>query len=138
MTFHSKYRRINKWYQKSMFCLKMDVDYQTDIVGYTYEDEYIKLDRYGKITLKEHFVWGASGLAYDTKSSREGSCIHDGIYYLSQVGVFDEAPNNNALRAIADDLILYYCLKNKMWKIRAHSWYKLLRAFGGKAWQLRI
>lgn len=138
MTFHDKYHRVNKWYQKAEFCLEYDVVYQTDIVGYEYEDDSIKLDRYGRVTLKTWWCWGASGLSFDTKSSRRGSCIHDGIYYLSQKGVFDNAANPALLRAIADDLILRLCLEDGMFKVRAYTWHRVLRIAGGRSWNRRI
>lgn len=137
MTFHDKYTRVNKWWQKAEFRLDYDIVFQTDIVGYTYEDEYVKLDRFGRVTIKAGFDWGASGLTWDTRSSRRGSIIHDAIYYLSQMKVFDDAPNNHALRLSADDLILKYCLEDGMFKTRAYTWYYVLRACGGSSWNYR-
>ena len=135
MSFHDNYIRTNKWYHLySEFEMQASYTIQTDIVGFVFEDANVKLTIMGELTAKTGFLFGASGPCVDTVSSREGSCFHDCLYYISQQGGFDDARDNNKVRKRSDELIRDLCLKNGMLKIRAHTWYRTLRLLGESSW----
>jgi len=134
--FHRKYIRVNHWYQSAEFKLIEVYVIQTDILGFYYEDAYVRLDEEGLLTIKVGYKFGASGPTWDTKSSREGSCVHDALYWISQQGGFGREDNEH-IREQADHLILYLCLTNGMYRWRANLWHKVLRVRGSKAWNKR-
>jgi hypothetical protein len=133
-----KHKRINPWYKSAEFEVLEDFTIKTDIVGFEYNDCNVKLDIWGNLTVKKGFCFGASGPTFDTESSIEGSCFHDALYYISQMGGFNFAPDNDKVRWFADKLIRDLCIKNGMWHWRAWLWYENLRAFGGISWDDRI
>lgn len=132
--FHSKYIRVNPWYKSSKFKLTEDSLIKTDIVGFEYEDDKVKLDILGNLTGKKNFEFGASGPTLDTENSREGSCYHDLLYHISKMGGFDKASDNYKVRLAADELIYRLCRYNGMWELRAGTWFCFLRTFGEAAW----
>ena len=136
--FHSKYKRINPWYSSSEFEILEDFTIKTDIVGFEYDDVNVKLDKWGNLAVKKGFCFGASGPTVDSLSSREGSCFHDALYYISQMGGFDRAADNDKIRYAADMLIYSLCLRNDMYEWRAWMWYEILRGTGWKSWSDRI
>tara|TARA_R100000655_G_scaffold15789_3_gene34824 strand:+ start:22057 stop:22476 length:420 start_codon:yes stop_codon:yes gene_type:complete len=136
MSFHSKYKKISPWWRliNQEFELLIPHARMTLIFNKTYEDEFVKLNKNGVLTVKAGFRWGASGPTIDTKSSREASLFHDAIYYLSDKGLF-EGDDSRKMRQIADDLLYKICIENIMFKWRAKAWLTTLEIFGGFAWE---
>lgn len=139
MNFHDKYIRVNKWYEQAEFKLTNRHITKTGIVGFDYDDEDVKLDIYGNLTSKAGFYFGASGPTWDTKSSREASCLHDALYWISQnngfIRTYDgHIPNDKAIKMAADSLLYNTAIKNGMYRWRACMWLTALHQFGGNAW----
>jgi len=136
MNFHNKYKKVSPWWRfiRQEFKLNCAHHRQTLIYNKEYEDKSVKLHKNGLLTIKDNFVFGASGPTIDTKSSREASCVHDAIYHLSNMGVF-KGDDSRKMRGIADDLLYKICIENKMYKWRAKTWLKSLEMFGGFAWE---
>lgn len=136
MNFHQKYKKISSWWKfiRQEFELKEDHSRMTLIFNKPYEDDQVKLNKNGLLTVKSVFKWGASGPTIDTKSSREASCIHDALYYLSDKGLF-EGEDSRKMREISDKLLYKICIENKMYRWRAKAWLKSLQTFGGIAWE---
>lgn len=139
MSFHDKYIRVNRWWEQAEFEVTHSHRAKTSIVGFHFEDDYISLDIYGNLEVKEDFLFGASGPTWDTKSSREPSCLHDALYYISQHSGFiitydGHLPNDRAIREEADMLLYTTAIKNGMYKWRAKTWLFFLRKFGDAAW----
>jgi len=140
--FHKKYKRRNYLIINASFELIEDHTIKTDIVGFSYEDRSVKLTIDGVLTVKNGFVFGASGLTIDSPNTREGSCVHDALYHISQLGGFKltydgHTPNDELIRKEADKLIRDICIKNGMSKLRAYTWYSVLRIAGSKAWKTK-
>ena len=132
--FHSRYERVNLWYEQAEFELITNAVIKTDIVGFEFEDHKVKLDIWGNLTAKRRFYFGANGPTFDTISSREGSCFHDAFYYISLHGGFDDALDNDSVRKSADLLLRKLCLENGMWAWRAEVWYLSVRLLGESKW----
>ena len=138
--FHKKYKRVNRFWQDAEFTLLEDVIIKTYIVGFEYEDDYAKLDKYGNLTVKKGFYFGASGCTFDTESCRLAACIHDALYWISQCGGFrrtydDHTPDDFAIRLEADMIFYDLCIDNGMYVWRANLWLHFLRRYGKKAWK---
>ena len=134
--FHRRYKKISPWWKfiRQEFELTENHHRQTVIYDNPFSNHKVELRKNGLLTVKAGFDFGASGPTIDTKSSREASCVHDAIYYLSDRGLF-EGEDSRKMRGIADKLLYEICIENKMWKYRAKSWLKTLELFGGYAWQ---
>lgn len=134
--FHKKYKKISPWWKfiRQEFVLEESHHRQTLIINKSFDDHKVILRRNGLLTVKPGFDFGASGPTIDTKSSREASCIHDAIYYLSDKGLF-EGDNSRKMRGIADNLLYKICIENSMYEWRAKAWLKSLEIFGGYAWE---
>ena len=108
--FASKYVRLNHWLFNASFKIIKAATIQTEILGFDFEDINVRLTIDGRLTVKEGFIFGASGPTMDTPNSREGSCYHDALYYISQQGGFKETYDGNTpcdriIRQVADELI---------------------------------
>jgi len=136
MNFHKKYKRITPWWRviSQEFKLLEQHSRQTLIFNKPYEDEQVKLHKNGLLTIKPGFLWGASFLTIDTPSSREASCVHDGLFYLSDKGLF-KGKDSEGIRKISDDLLYKICIENGMYSWRAKTWHTVLRKFSGIAWE---
>lgn len=137
--FHDSYTKISPWWRfvTQEFRLDHHQHRQTLIFNRPYEDEKVKLHKNGLLSVKPGFTFGASGPTIDTKSSREASCIHDAIYHLSDMGLF-EGDDSGKMRGIADNLLYKICIENGMYRWRAKAWLKTLEIFGGYAWESKI
>jgi len=134
--FHKKYKKISPWWKfiRQEFELTECHHRQTAIYDRPYEDDKVALRKNGLLTIKAGFDFGASGPTIDTKSSREASCVHDAIYYLSDKGLF-KGDDSRKMRGIADNLLESICLENDMFHWRAKAWLKTLEIFGGYSWE---
>lgn len=139
MSFHKKYTKISPWwiFIRQEFVLEQSHSRKTLILNISFDDHKVMLQRNGILTVKPGFDFGASGPTIDTPSSREASCIHDAIYYLSDKGIF-KGQNSQKMRGIADRLLYNICLENGMWKWRAKAWLKSLIIFGGFSWESEL
>lgn len=136
MNFHKKYTKISPWWMpiRQEFVLEVEHSRQTLIYNKPFEDDKIKLQKNGLLIIKPGFGFGASGPTVDTKSSREASCVHDALYYLSDKGLF-KGENSGKMRGIADKLLYNICIENRMWEWRAKMWLEALTIFGGFSWE---
>ncbi len=92
----------------------------------TIEIEYINLDTFGLLTIKEGYAWdGPSGLTIDTVSFMRGSLVHDALYQLMRGGYLEAEP----YRDVADRLLQAICKEDGMWSIRAWWVYQGVRWF---------
>lgn len=139
MNFHNKYKRTSYWWVfiRQSFVLEFCHHRQTLIFGKTFEDDKIILRKNGLLCIKAGFDFGASGPTWDTKSSREASCVHDALYYLSDKGLF-EGDSSQKMRQISDTMLYTICLENGMWEWRAKLWLKALEIFGGWSWESEL
>jgi hypothetical protein len=144
MDFHDKYRDLPE-----CFKLLEIVVIQTDIIGYEFEDCFVKLTKEGLLYIFPGFEWSASGPTVDSPWTRRASLYHDAIYYIANFGVF-KGKNSKKIRKIAD--VLFYNVlredlkKPKMeWYVavvvlpvrytRAELWYRSVRVAGGSYWE---
>jgi hypothetical protein len=136
MNFHKKYKKISPWWKfiRQEFELTISHVEKTPIIGYSYEDKKVKLTKTGFITLKEGFKWGASSFTIDTKSSRRGSCSHDGFFYLSDMGVF-KGPESYSIMHQANDYMYSVLLEDGMYEWRAKGWYEGLEFGSESSWE---
>ena len=136
MNFHKKYIKLTPWWRPvtAEFNLKINHCIFINLFESQYDDEFIKIDKAGFMTIKAGFIWGASGPTIDSKSSRLASCVHDGLYHLSDMGLF-KGSKSREMRQFSDDLLYKICLEEGMWKWRAKAWLKALEIFGGSAWE---
>jgi len=83
----------------------------------------------GRIYFSEGYAWdGASGPTWDSHASYCPSLVHDGLYQLMRENYLP-----HSFRDDADRILLHMCIDHGMWKIRAHTWYKSVKLFGGFA-----
>jgi len=144
MDFHDTYRDLPNFF-KSLYT----ETFQTDILGYEFDDGYVKVEKDGKVTTNFGFEWSASGPTIDSPWTRRGSKYHDAIYYLGQKGVF-KGKGSRKVRKKADKL-LYRTMKKdantpklKWYKaiivlpvryLRCETWYNVVRWRGHKHWE---
>lgn len=85
------------------------------------------LDPEGILWLFEGYTWnGASGPTLDSNASRQGTAVHDALYYcLSQY------PQSNFTRKQADRELLIWGIRGGMNVERALAWYRSVRLAGG-------
>jgi len=139
MNFHKKYKKISPWWKfiRQEFVLEVCHHRQTLILNKQFEDDKVALRKNGLLTVKAGFDFGASGPTIDTRSSREASCVHDAIYYLSDKGLF-KGDDSMKMRGIADKLLYKICRENGMFQWRAKSWLRTLEIFGGISWESEL
>lgn len=114
-------------YQKRRFWkykLYADETYSTGIkVSAPINTQFIWMTVEGILTVKKGYTWdGASGPTLDTKNTMTPSLIHDALYQLMRMGLLDRRWRKQA------DEILYEMLRiRKTWKVRAKTWYRMVR-----------
>ena len=91
--------------------------------------EYINMSQDGLLIIKMGYVWdGASGPTIDTKNTMVPSLIHDALYQLMRGNYLDRKWRKRA------DEILYEALRERgMWKVRAKTWYRMVRRHASKS-----
>lgn len=103
-----------------------DMHYQTTILGYDIDIEYIRLTPDGLLTLKKGYAWnGASGPTWDTKNSQRGSGEHDAGYQLIRLGYLPRET-----KEYFDQLLYDLCVQDGMFKFRAAYWKWAVIHFG--------
>jgi hypothetical protein len=117
-------------YQKGFkYQLVENFQIQTDILGFDIETSFITLDRFGCLFIRKFYAWdGASGPTIDSKSSMEGSLVHDALYQLMRLGLLPQV-----WRKHADNLLESICRQKGMWKFRAKTWCSMVKRFAGDA-----
>ena len=122
-TSHIKYSKGHK-YQ-----LREDAWFKTSFIGFHAELAYITLYEDGWVYVQNGYAWdGPSGPTLDTKSSLRGSLLHDVLYQLIR---FEVLPRD--ARIDADEEALKRWLEDKMWRVRAWVWTKLLNKHAATA-----
>lgn len=112
---------------------------KTKIVGFEYEDAYVKLTEDGLLVIKDGFGWEASSIAYDNEYTRRASLVHDALYWIADHGGFGEA---YYVREIADKLLYRIFWQDTPWYLkwtgvgwfRARLWYRSVRIGGKSYW----
>lgn len=118
MSFHDTYRELPDDF-KSL----EDETFQTLVLGFEYDDGYVKIERDGNLTMYKGFEWSASGPTIDSPWTRRGTKYHDALYYLSGRGVF-EGNRSKEIRKKADK-IMYHIMKYEANNPKM-SWYKAM------------
>lgn len=139
MSFHKKYKKISPWWRfirQEFELLKAHTEI-ISITGYDYEDDFVKLNHQGFITVKTGFKWGASSLTVDTKSSRRASLIHDAIFYMSYKGVF-QGPFSKDIMHESNSILYHMCLADGMWRWRAKAWFEALELGSSASWESNL
>lgn len=127
MTSFSQSPKI-KYRKGYQYQLAEDYQYQTAILDYDIEDEFITLKPSGLITIHKGYAWdGASG-ANDTNTILRGSLIHDAIYQLIREGRIAKE-----YKSAADQLLHDICVADGMIGFRAWYVLKAVEMFGGPA-----
>ena len=114
-------------YTKSFkYQLKENYTIQTDILGYEYNNQFIKLNENGWLLIRSGYAYdGASGPTKDDKTNMEGALVHDALYQLMRQEVI---PRN--FQEYSDKLFRDICLDKGMWRVRAWYYLKGLQMFG--------
>jgi len=95
------------------------------------QDTWVALDKYGQLTMKEHYCWdGPSGPAIDTVTFMRGSLVHDALYQLIRVGLLPMSK-----RKAADQEMQRICREDGMWWPRTVWTYWAVRLFGWVAFK---
>ena len=117
-------------YRKGIkYQLTEDLHYRTGIEGWDITIEFIRLSDDGYLIIKNGYAWdGASGPTIDTKSSMEGSCVHDAFYQLMRMDLLPQS-----VRHAADNLLEKICISKGMWKFRAKMWCSVVKRFAKSA-----
>lgn len=106
---------------------------QTDIVGYRYEDAFVSLERNGQLLVKAGFSWdGCSGPTVDDASNCRAGLVHDCLYYLADLGLFDA--EKEKIRKKADRIFRVILKEDGMPFVRRWAYYRAVRKFGKKYW----
>ena len=142
--FHETYRELPNDF-KSLVAETI----QTDILGYEFDDGYVKLEKDGNLTMFVGFLWSASGPTIDSPWTRRGTKYHDALYYLGQFGVF-KGKDSKKIRKKSDKL-LHSVMKEdantpklSWYKAifvlpvrysRCRIWYTAVRLRGHKSWE---
>lgn len=118
-----KYRKISKHYK---YLLVEDYEYELPFKpNVAILNDFIFISNTGKLLIKKGYAWdGPSGPTIDTKSFMRGSLIHDALYQLIRSSLL---PYED--RKIADDILFYTCVEDKMNKFRAYYVYIFVRIF---------
>lgn len=135
-SFHDKYIKISPWWRIVSQTFKLTESHveRGPVRGFEFEDWQVKLCKNGFITIKEGFVWGASFLTIDTKSSRRASLVHDAYFYLSDQGVF-KGPRSKNILDIVNLYMHEMLLQDGMYEFRANAWFRALDTGAHIAWE---
>lgn len=109
--------------------LVADELYQTDILGYDIDTQFIALGKSGLMVLKTGYACdGPSGPTIDTDDFMRPSFGHDGLYQLMR-----EEHLPQKYRRQADKLMKKWCIEEGMPKFRADYCYAAVRALASGA-----
>jgi len=107
------------------YLLKKDYFHNVGINGFDVSTPYLELSPSGLLRVKAGYAWdGASGPTFDTKSSMRGSLMHDALYQLIRLKKIPAS-----YRRQADELLVSICLEDRMWKVRAYCWERVVKWF---------
>ena len=113
------------WGFWSTFLLLEDYSFQTNILGYHLETEFVTLTPDGLIVLRKGYIFSASGPTWDTPTCRLGALIHDGLYLMLRIGLPPK------YREVADQYLFDLCIDQEMNWVRAKRWWIGVRTLGG-------
>ncbi|RKY10477.1 MAG: hypothetical protein DRP56_00845 [Planctomycetota bacterium] len=111
-----------KYSKGHKYQLNGDACFVTGITGFDCSTKYITLEPYGSVLIKDGYAWdGPSGPTIDTKSTIRGSLLHDALYQLIRLELLP-----SGYRKVADREAACRWRADKMWRIRAWVWTKIL------------
>jgi hypothetical protein len=85
----------------------------------------------GILLIRAGYAWdGPSGPTIDTKNSMRGSLVHDALYQLLRVGHLSIIDGD---RELADDIMYDIMVEDGMWRIRAWTWFNMVRGLAESA-----
>lgn len=120
---------IIKYRQYYKYQLVETYKINTDILDFSIDTKFIKLNPQGELTIVEGYAWdGASGPTIDTASTMRGSLVHDAFYQLMR-----EKLISLTYRKHIDDIFRTIIEEDGMWKIRAILWQEALHTFAEPA-----
>jgi hypothetical protein len=136
VNFHKRYKKISPWWKfiRQKFEIIEATTVKGPILGYSYKDDLVELNKNGFLTVFEGFTWGASGPTIDTKSTRKGSCFHDAYFHISNQGVF-KGDNSLSIMHSTNEFLHSTLLDEGAWEWRADKWYFFLEEFSHGSWE---
>jgi len=112
------YQKGFKYQLTKTACFKVEIYPKADI-----DTDYIFLTTKGDLTIRKGYAWdGASGTTIDTKSSMQGSLVHDALYQLLRMGLLLPSWRHQVDREFRNLL-----KADGMWWWRAELWYNGVR-----------
>jgi hypothetical protein len=118
---HIKYRERKYKYQ-----LVEDYIVKIDLIGYSIDKDFFKLDIDGTLTIKTGYAWdGPSGPTIDTPDFMRGSLIHDVLYQMIREYLlpFD-------CKDKADEILRDICEEDGMSGVRSHYVFWAVQMYG--------
>ncbi len=101
------------------------------LAGYSCRAKYFQLAEDGYLVIRAGYAWdGPSGPTIDTSDAMRASLVHDVLYQAMRLGLLPQH-----CRPIADDILRQLCLDDGMSRLRAWTWYRMVRAFAAPAAQ---
>ena len=118
-----------EYYAGYKYQLNKTYSVQTRIIPtFPVDEEYIKLDLSGLLSIKEGYAWdGPSGPTFDTPDFMRGSLVHDALYQLMRDGFISEF----SYKPMVDELLRIVCLEDGMSNFRAAYVWEGVNIFGG-------
>lgn len=114
-----------KYQEGFKYQLTEDYSIQTKILGYEFENRFIKLTLDGLLTLKEGWAWnGVSGFK-DIKKMMRASCVHDSIYWLINYKVIPKSYKHHG-----DKLFEEICIEDKLDEVFADWAFNVIDKLG--------
>lgn len=109
------------------FTLNEDVTIQSDIIGYSLDNQYFKVYTDGRITFKSGYSWNGATNFFTTRRLIKPTLVHDGIYQIIKLL---DIHRQLKWRFKADVLFLQWMLKEKVQVISALLIFAAVRMFG--------
>lgn len=112
---------------KYKYNLCSNYEYETGIkVAVPKKLKFLEITADGKLFMLKGYSWdGPSGVAVDTKTSMQGSLVHDALYQLMREKVLPQSD-----RKRADEILKEVCIDDGMSKVRANYMYYAIRLAG--------
>jgi len=117
-----EYKKVKGGYE-----MLQEAFYFCGILGIEYEDENVKLEANGRLTLKIGFFWNGSNFSIDASTNMRASAFHDALYYLLDIEAIKHTWNN---RRKADKVMYNIMREDGASWIRCRYFWRGLRTFG--------
>lgn len=119
-------RIMIKYTEGYKYQLAEDYIIQTEIYGYNYDSQFLKLTPDGKLLIRSGYAWdGASGTTKDDKTNMESSLVHDALYQLMRQEAIPRS-----YQKYSDKFFKEICIANGMGRFRAWYYHFGLQNFG--------